>query len=269
MPDNASPLKLVVFDWAGTTVDHGCFAPVAPFIEVFRAAGIELTVEEARGPMGLHKRDHIAALFQLPRVAEWWQSRHGHRPDEADIDRLFADFIPRQLAVVKANSQLIPGLLEAAAELRRRGAKLGGTTGYFREAAELCQEAAREQGYAPDANLCTEDVPQGRPAPWMIFRLMEQLNVYPPTAVVKIGDTEPDMGEGRNAGVWTVGVAASGSDVGLTVAELAALAPNERAARIEAAKKKLFAAGAHYVIDTVADLPALLPTLEDRARSRG
>lgn len=260
-------IKLVVFDWAGTTVDHGCFAPVTPFQEVFRNAGIDLSADEVRGPMGLHKRDHIAALLQLPRVRALWEKLHGGTPTDADCQRLFEQFIPLQLAVVKQVSRLVPGLLDTVAWLRKRGIRLAGTTGYFQEAADLCYEAAREQGYEPDAVMCVTQVPQGRPAPWMIFRLMEQLGVYPPHCVVKVGDTEPDMGEGRNAGVWTVGVTATGSDVGLTADELAALDSNQRAQRLSAAAEKLKQSGAHYTIDSVADLPGLISVIEDRIRT--
>jgi phosphonoacetaldehyde hydrolase len=257
-------VRLVVFDWAGTTVDHGCFAPVAPFMEVFRDAGIDLSIEQARGPMGLGKREHLAALLELPQVRQQWKGQYDREPNDADLDRLFREFVPRQLACVRASSRLVPGLLDVVAQLRHLEIKLAGTTGYFREAAELVLEAAREQGYVPDANACVSDVPAGRPAPWMMFRVMQQLDVYPPAAVVKVGDTVPDVGEGRNAGAWTVGVAASGSDIGLTAEDFAALPGGERQSRLNAVRQKLLAAGAHWVIETISELPRLLVEIEER-----
>jgi phosphonoacetaldehyde hydrolase len=260
-------VKLVIFDWAGTTVDHGCFAPLAAFVGAFAAHGVEVTAGEARAPMGLHKKDHLRALLQLPEVAARWRQAHGRDWTEDDVASLFRRFVPLQLEVIDRHSRLVPGLLPCVAELRRRGIKIGATTGYFREAAQRVYDAARAQGYVPDVCLCAEDVPAGRPAPWMAFRIMEQLNVYPPAAVVKVGDTVPDIAEGLNAGAWSVGVVATGSEVGCTDHEYAALPAAVRDAKKAAARQKLRAAGAHHVIDSVADLPALLDTLAEASSS--
>jgi phosphonoacetaldehyde hydrolase len=259
------PLKLVVFDWAGTTVDHGCFAPVAPFQEIFRKRGVDLSVAEAREPMGLGKRDHITALLAMPEVAQRWKLAQRRMPTDDELDRMFADeFAPRQLEVIPDCCELVPGLLDAIARLRKRGLKIGATTGYFQEAEVLVVAAAKRQGYEPDAHFSAGDVPAGRPAPWMVYRNMEALAVYPPAAVVKVGDTVPDIEEGRNAGVWSIGVAATGSDTGLSARQLASLAIADCNARVGFARDKLKAAGAHYVIDSVADLPELLPEIESR-----
>jgi phosphonoacetaldehyde hydrolase len=98
----------------------------------------------------------------------------------------------------------------------------------------------------------------------MLFRLMELTGVYPPSAVLKIGDTVPDIEEGRNAGAWSVGITESGSEVGLTLNEWHALPDVERIRRAAAAGEKLLQAGAHAVIGSVGELPALLDELEMR-----
>ncbi len=228
MSRQALAIRLVVFDWAGTTVDYGCFAPVAAFIGAFARHGVAVTAEQQCGPMGLHSRDHIHAMLQMLALAAAWKNTHGREWTEADVDSLFHAFMPMQMQVVDLHSGLIPGLLECVAELRRRGVKIGGTTGYFRAAAERVRAMAAAQGYLPDFSYCPEDVAGGRPAPWMIFRIMEATGVFPPAAVVKIGDTVPDIEEGRNAGVWSVGVSNTSSEVGCTEAEFAALADEER-----------------------------------------
>jgi phosphonoacetaldehyde hydrolase len=264
MANDPPSIRLVVLDWAGTAVDHGSFAPVAPFTEAFARFGVAISRAEARGPMGLPKRDHIAALLRVPAVAERWRAAHGRHATDDDVDRVYAAFVPLQLEVIDDYAEPVPGLLDAVTELRRRGVKIGGTTGYFREAADRAAGAARRRGYAPDATLCPDDVRAGRPSPWMIYRLMEMLDVYPPAAVVKVGDTVPDIQEGRNAGVWSVGVTDSGSEIGCTAAELAAMPEPERAERARAAGRKLLAAGAHEIIPSAADLPALLDELTRR-----
>jgi phosphonoacetaldehyde hydrolase len=267
MSSHLATLRLVVFDWAGTTVDHGCFGPVAAFIDAFAARGVALSVSEARAPMGLEKKDHLRALTRLPAVAERWRSVHGRSLAEADVEDLYTSyFVPRQLDAVRAHCRLIPGLLASVDFLRSRGITIATTTGYFRTAAEVVYEAAREQGYAPDVNVCPSDVSAGRPAPWMIFRAMAAVGAYPPAAVHKVGDTVPDVEEGRNAGARSVGVARTGSAVGCTEAEWAALPRGEQEVRLGRAKEQLLAAGAHCVIDSVADVPAAVAEVEGRLR---
>jgi phosphonoacetaldehyde hydrolase len=262
----ATEVRLVVFDWAGTTVDHGCFAPVAGFVRTFARHGVEVTAYQARGPMGLQKRDHLLAMLRNPEVARRWRDTHGRDWTEADVERLYQDFVPLQMEVLDEHSRLVPGLPDCVAELRRRGILIGGTTGYFHEAAERVYRLAERQGFVPDSNMCAEDVPEGRPAPWMMFRVMEALRVYPGAAVVKVGDTVPDIGEGLNAGVWSVGVTGSGSEVGCSAEELAALPHEERRTRLAAARRMLLDAGAHAVIDSLAELPPLIDAISERLR---
>lgn len=256
----------MVCDWAGTTVDHGSRAPVLAFIRLFAARGVSVTPDEVRAPMGLHKKEHIRALLVLPAVTARWRARHGRDPVATDVDDLYHAFMPLQLEVLDDCSRLVPEVLDCVAELRRSGVRIGATTGYFREAAARVERAARAQGYWPDCSVCADDVPAGRPAPWMIFRIMEALVVYPPATVVKVGDTVPDIGEGRAAGAWSVGVLRSGSEVGCTEAEWDALPSDERSRRLAAGREKLLAAGAHAVGETLAELPALVTELTARLR---
>ena len=78
----------------------------------------------------------------------------------------------------------------------RRGVKIGGTTGYFRAAAERFTRRPGDWDMLPDIAYARTMCRAGRPAPWMIFRIMEETGVCPPAAVVKIGDTIPDIEEG-------------------------------------------------------------------------
>jgi phosphonoacetaldehyde hydrolase len=257
-------IRLVVLDWAGTAVDHGGRAPVTPFVRALASRGVEITTEEARGPMGLSKKDHIRALLQVPAVARRWRERHGREATEDDVEELYRRFVPLQLEVIDEHAGLVPELLDCVAVLRRRGITIGATTGYFREAAERVYRRAAEQGYLPDHCVCAEEVPAGRPAPWMIFRIMEALGIFPPSAVVKVGDTVPDIAEGLSADAWSVGVVRSSSEVGCTIQEWAGLPLPEQQRRLVSCRAKLLAAGAHGVIDTLAELPGVLDELDAR-----
>ena len=82
--------------------------------------------------MGQAKRDHIAAICALPRIIEAWRLLHNRTPDDSDIDRLYADFLPVQTGVLEHHCDVIPGIPEVIAECRRRGLKIGSSTGYVR-----------------------------------------------------------------------------------------------------------------------------------------
>jgi phosphonoacetaldehyde hydrolase len=262
-------IRLVVFDWAGTSVDHGCFAPIRPFVETFATLGIRLSADEARGPMGLHKKDHLRALLAIPEITERFTGAMGRAPTEADVERLYErEFVPRQMEALRGAGRPIDGVVEAVAWLRKRGIRIGSSTGYFRDALEAVAAEAARAGYSPDFAFCPGDVPAARPAPWMIFRNMEAAGVFPPRDVLKVGDTLPDIEEGLNAGVWTAAVARTGSEVGLSAPELEALPDAERAKRISRARERLAGGGAHFVIDSVAELPGLVREIDTRL-SRG
>ncbi len=259
-------LRAVVFDWAGTVVDHGSLAPMGVFVEAFAEFGVAISVDEARGPMGMAKRPHIAALMALPRVAAAWAKQRGHAPTEADIDAVYAVFVPKNRAVAARFSDVIPGVADVVAALRARGLKIGSTTGYTRDIMAEILPVAAGQGFSPDCLVCTGDTPDGRPTPFMLWKALTELGVYPPWLSVKVDDTEVGIAEGINAGTWTVGVSVTGNVFGHTLAETQALAPDVfRKKRVEAIAK-LSAAGAHYVVNGVADLLPVIAMIEGRLR---
>ena len=258
------PLKAIILDWAGTTMDYGCYAPAVVFVEVFKRKGVPITMEEAREPMGAHKRVHIAAISKIPAVAARWKEKHGRDCTEADIDAMFADFVPLQLACLANYADLIPGCLEAVAKFRKRGLKIGSTTGYLVDMMALLLAEAKKRGYEPDSTVCAEQVPAGRPEPWMCLENAKNLRIFPLEAVVKVGDTLPDMTEGLNAGMWTIGLAKTGNEVGLNGDEIAQLSPAEYDRRIKRAYERLRATGAHYVVDSIVEVPPVLDEIDKR-----
>jgi phosphonoacetaldehyde hydrolase len=260
-------LQAVILDWAGTTVDYGSVAPIRVLLQVFADRGIQVTEEEARQDMGLLKKDHIRALFNVPRIRIAWTEQLQKVPDESDVETLFADFIPLQMKCLAQHSGLIPGVAEAVQRLRAHGLKVGSTTGYTRPMLEILLQEAKSQGYVPDCALCPEDVGGGRPLPWMIYENAVRMKVWPLEAVVKVGDTVSDIEEGLNAGTWTVGIAQTGNMIGLTQEQWKALSADEQSKRLPAARCKLDAAGAHYVIDTLANLDRVLDQIETRLLS--
>jgi phosphonoacetaldehyde hydrolase len=256
-------LQAVVFDWAGTVLDHGSLAPMGVFVKAFAEFGVAITIAEARGPMGMAKRDHIRTLMQTPRIRAAWETAQGE-VTEAAIDRVYAVFVPMNEAVAADYATMIAGAVPAVERLRARGLKIGSTTGYTRGIMERVLPVAAAQGYAPDNLVCAGDLPAGRPSPLMMYRTFLDLGVWPAEAVVKVDDTPVGIAEGLNAGCWTVGVALTGNAFGLTPEDTAALAPADFAARRAEAMAQLTQAGAHYVIDSVAAIDPVIDAIEGR-----
>jgi phosphonoacetaldehyde hydrolase len=214
--------------------------------------------------MGIFKRDHIARVLAMPHVVRQWHGRYGAEPGEQDVATLFADFLPLQMDVLEECSELIDGVADVATRLRRRHLRLGSTTGYTRPMLDMLIRRAKAQGYESDAALCPDDVGGGRPHPWMCLQLALTFHVTATAAVVKIGDTISDIEEARNAGMWAVGVAATGNEIGLTAAALAGLPDDDRHRRLTLAREHLKAAGAHYVVDSAADAESVVDEIERR-----
>jgi phosphonoacetaldehyde hydrolase len=260
-------LEAVIFDWAGTMVDHGSLAPVRAVTALFGRHGIQLNDEEVRRDMGIFKKDHIRRILQQSRIGSEWSSKTGRVPDEVAVERLFEEFNPLQMAILEEYSQLIPGAAEMSETVRSKGLRVGSTTGYTRPMLDVLVVRAASAGYRPDVALCPDDAGGGRPLPWMCFKIALLFHLSCAAAAVKVGDTVSDVHEGLNAGMWTVGVAATGNELGLSAEELAALPADDQTRRSAAARETLLRAGAHYVIDSVRDLLPVLESIELRLAS--
>jgi len=258
-------LQAVILDWAGTTVDYGSFAPTAVFLRLFETEGVQITPADARSGMGLMKKDHLRTILARPAVTDAWLAAHNNAPaSEADIDRLFEAFVPMQLAVLKEYAEPIPGLLDTVKDLRQRDMKIGSTTGYIRSMMDVLAPEVQKRGYTPDCIVCPDEVPAGRPLPWMCYQNAMQLGVYPMDAMVKVGDTLPDIEEGLNAGMWTVGLALTGNLLGLTESEVKALPQETLDGHRQAIFSQLYKVGAHYLINGIWDLPRVLDDIQSR-----
>jgi phosphonoacetaldehyde hydrolase len=260
------PIEAVLLDWAGTTMDFGCMAPAVVFVEVFKRKDVPITIEEARAPMGAHKRVHIQRITELDSVRRRWQEAHGRGPNDDDVSAMFAEFVPLQLECLSTYSALIPGTLEAVAMLRSRGIKIGSTTGYLTDMMQINFKDAKRQGYEPDATVCASDVPGGRPLPYMCLQNVIKLGVSTVQACVKIDDTIPGVEEGLNAGMWTIGLAVSGNEVGMMLDQWRALPEAEKRAKRNRAHTRMWQCGAHYVVDSIAEIMPCIDDIQARIR---
>jgi len=261
---NKPGLKAVILDWAGTAVDFGSFAPATVFLRLFESQGVTITAEDARAGMGLMKKDHLRAILARPAVAEAWQAVRGAPAGESDVELLFDKFLPLQRQVLADYAEPIPGLLEVVKDLHERGLKIGSTTGYLRSMMDVLAPEAARRGYAPDCIVCPDEVPAGRPYPWMCFQNLVLLGVFPPQAVVKVGDTLADIEEGLNAGMWSAGLSMTGNLLGLRKDEVDGLPEGQRQSARQRIESQLYRAGAHIVIDGIWELPDVLDKIQQR-----
>ena len=255
-------IAMVVFDWAGTTVDYGSSAPMVVFDRVFKEAGIQLSREQINGPMGLEKRAHIKQLLELEDATKQWKETYNRMWAEDDVDQLYETFEEKLAQVVAEYSIPIDGTVETVGRLRDMGIKIGSTTGYTSQMMEGVIPRAESCGYKPDCVVTPDVTGEGRPSPFMLFECMRALHVYPVTAVVKVGDTITDIKEGKNAGAWSVGILQGSNLLGLTKEEYDAMDQAELVKRKETAKEKYLAAGADMVIDSIKDLPEAIREIE-------
>lgn len=255
-------VKAVILDWSGTTADAYVVAPAVVFVEVFKKHGVEISMAEARGPMGLRKDLHIKALTEVPEIRERWKGVHGKYPDQGDVDKMFEDFVPMQLDCLRQYTDLLPGVAEVTQRLQAAGIKIGSSTGFTRAMVDILEEEAAKQGYVPDASVAGDEVEHGaRPKPFMVYKNLDMLDVHPIQAVVKVDDTVSGVGEALEAGCWGVGVARYSNYMDVDTPEQGAQLPDDEIARrVDKTKEILQKAGAHYVIDSIADIE---PVIED------
>lgn len=239
----------IIFDWAGTTVDYGCFAPVKAFLDAFEQWGITPTLEEVRKPMGMLKIDHVRTMLSMERISSEWKRIHSRDWTEEDVQRIYELSESGILKIVANYSDPKPYVVETVNELRAMGLKIGSTTGYTDEMMNIVVPAAKKLGYAADCWFSPDAVGhKGRPYPYMIFKNMEALGLMDVSRVMKVGDTVADIKEGKNAGLISVGILEGSSVMGLTKEEYEGLSADERAAMDAKAEKVYKDAGADYVI---------------------
>ncbi|MBS14911.1 MAG: phosphonoacetaldehyde hydrolase [Gemmatimonadetes bacterium] len=255
-------IKGVVLDWSGTTADAYVIAPAVVFVEVFKNKGVDISMTEARGPMGLRKDLHIRKLTEDPDIRERWKGVHGTYPTDADVDTMFENFVPLQIECLREYTTLLPGVADVCKRIQQSGIKIGISTGFVRSMVDVLEADAKKQGFVPDASVAGDEVENGaRPKPFMVYRNLDLMDIHPIQAVIKVDDTVSGVGEALEAGCWGVGVARYSNYMDINSMEEAESLPEEEIERrVEKTREILRQTGAHYVIDSITDLE---PVIED------
>ena len=260
----------IMLDCSGTTMDRYVDAPAIVFVEVFKKYGLEITMPEARGPMGLRKDLHIKAITQTPSVRERFVAKFGREPNHTDVDAMFAVFVPTQLALLRGGSYhtLLPGVGELVKGWQKQGIKIGVTTGFTRGMLDLLLAGAATQGFVPDTHCAGDEVEMPRPTAYMVIKNLERMGVYnvqnAMLRTIKVDDTVSGAGEGAPL-CWRVAVSKWSNYVADSWDAVRKMSAAELAAREQASKEKLTReSGAHYVIDDLRDMPAVIADVNKR-----
>jgi phosphonoacetaldehyde hydrolase len=269
--DNADrSVGYAMLDCSGTTMDRYVDAPAIVFVEVFRRYGLEISMPEARAPMGLRKDLHIAAITKIPSVRERFVAKFGREPAQSDVDAMFGVFVPTQLDLLRKGNyhELLPGVAEVTKVMQAQGIKIGVTTGFTRAMLDILLAGGAKQGFLPDTSCAGDEVEMPRPTGYMVIKNLERLGVYnlenAMRRTVKVDDTVSGAGEGAPM-CWRVGVSKWSNYVADSWDAVRRMSADELAAREQASKEKLVReSGAHYVVDDLRDLPVVIADINGR-----
>ena len=259
-------VRACILDWSGTTADRYVIAPAVVFRDVFEKFGVPISMPEARLPMGLRKDLHIKAITEIPEVRQRWFDKYKAYPTQEDVNNMFKDFVPMQLDCLRKYTTLLPGAADTVKKLQNEyNIKIGSTTGFTKEMVDVLLEDAASQGYIPDSSVAGDEVMNGaRPNPHMVYKNLDLLNVSPIQSVIKVDDTVGGVGEGLEAGCWAVGVSRYSNYMEIDSLEDEY---NYSVDELEEKNKKsrdiLIKSGAHFVIDSIIDLPKVVDKIND------
>lgn len=265
-------IKTVILDNSGTFVDPYVIAPAITFQKIFNNYKIPITMEEARGPMGLRKELHIAEILKIPRIQDEFFKRYGRKSNEEDIMNMYSDFIPTQLKILPEYCQLLPKVKETVDIMKDDGIKIGTTTGFNREMVNCIVEKVKEKGIEFDHTVAGDDFPKEylhlgvRPKPFMLYQNLFKLDAWPIQSVVKVDDTISGIQEGISAGCWSVGITDYSNYMNInSLDEWESLNDIEKYARREYSRNKIIKeSGAHYVINEFDELLQVIQDINER-----
>ena len=257
-------IECIIMDWAGSAVDYGCFAPVAAFLNAFNEIGINITMEQARRPMGMAKIDHIRELFKMDGVGEEFEKIYQRPWNEQDVVAMNSKFEEYLFDSLANYTDPISGVIPTLDGLRKQGIKIGSTTGYTQTMMDVVLPNAARKGYTTDNCVTPNGLPAGRPLPYMIYMNMIDLAISSTDCVLKYGDTIADIKEGVNAKVWTVGVVLGSNELGLTQEEVLNMDAALLSAKKAEVRQRMLLAGAHYVVDSIEELPQVIELINHK-----
>lgn len=266
-----SQINTVILDNSGTCVDPFVIAPAKAFRKAFKKYNLDITMEQARGPMGIRKYEHIKTLLEMPQVKRQFQEKYNRSSKPDDIVKIYELFVPIQMEILPDHCRLLPYVSETMAMLRNKGIKFGTTTGFNREMVDCILENTDRNELSFESTMAGDDFNVHelhlgtRPRPFMIWKNLFKLDAWPIRSVVKVDDTNTGIEEGLNAGCWTVAISDYGNYMNIdSYGHWLKMDEDERQQRREHSRTKMMESGAHYVIHEFKDLLSVVEDINMR-----
>ena len=263
-------INAVLFDLGGTVVDKYSLSPLHALDMTFQNTGVVLDADLLKKDMGNRKDVHIRKILETKQCKEIWSEVKKRDFNEFDMDDLVESYKTNQNRMVLKYNKPLPHAKNTF-DILRMGYKLkiGSTTGYFRETVNIIEkDLIKKENIYFDATVAGDDVENGyRPRPYMIFKNLEKLNISPIQSILKVDDTTAGIKEGLEAGCWTVGVSKYSSLMDFhDLEDEDDMSITDLSLREEQVKNKLLEAGAHYVVSSLKEIPAVVEDINRRLR---
>eukprot|EP00164_Ancoracysta_twista_P004368 GFYU01005889.1.p2 GENE.GFYU01005889.1~~GFYU01005889.1.p2 ORF type:complete len:285 (+),score=111.40 GFYU01005889.1:85-939(+) len=258
-------VQAVIMDVEGVVCDYGMNIHADAMVAAFAAKNMNISKEQAltqgSGSEPVPKKNHITAILQS--ISTLWEDTHKKPFNNWDVEAIYKDFLSNVRDKAAGYANAVPGAVECIQRLQRDDVKVVASTDYPTEVSGPVTDAARAGGFKHDAVVTLSDVSADKlpPSPWRMYKAMENLGIWPANAIIRVAGTPQGIAEAHNAGMWTVGIARSPHFGGDSHDEFNA----QIKAGINAAADRLYAAGAHVVIEGIWDFEKALDRIQVRA----
>jgi len=253
-------VKACIFDLGGTIVDRYSITPLKSLIETFKRHNINISNDLIFKDMGIDKKIHIANILDDTNIYQKWFKQYKRNPEYDDVLKLHQIF--KNIQVKKSHKiDIIPETYGIFEYLKKNNIKIGTTTGFDKNNADII-------GNVLNTNICKIDnivsstcVEKSRPHPNMIHKNMIDLGIVDPRTMIKIDDTNVGIKEGKNAGLWTVGVARWSTYMNVLPQNYNNMNDIVIGERLKKSKEKLKQSRPDFIIETLDELPNIIETI--------
>ena len=252
-------IKACIFDLGGTIVDRYSITPHKSLIETFKHYNININNKLIFDDMGIDLL-HIGNILEDKYVYRNWYNKYKNNPDYSDVLKLYETFKTFQIEKSKS-IDIIPETYNTFEYLKKNNIKIGCTTGFDKNNADIISKVLNNNLCKLDNIVSSTCVKKSRPHSDMIYKNMKDLEVSNPKTMIKIDDTNVGIKEGKNAGLWTVGVARWSTYMNVLPQNINNMNDVIIRERLEKSKEKLKQSQPDFIIETLDELPNIIETI--------
>tara|TARA_B100000902_G_scaffold264250_1_gene250394 strand:+ start:334 stop:1131 length:798 start_codon:yes stop_codon:yes gene_type:complete len=253
-------IKACIFDLGGTIVDRYSITPLKSLIETFKRHNINISNNLIFKDMGIDKKIHIENILDDTFIYQKWFKQYKRNPEYDDVLKLHQIF--KNIQVKKSHKiDIIPETYNAFEYLKKNNIKIGCTTGFDKNNADIIGRVLNDNLCKLDNIVSSTCVEKSRPYPNMIHKNMIDLGIVDPRTMIKIDDTNIGIKEGKNAGLWTVGIARWSTYMNVLPENYNNMNDIVIRERLEKSKEKLKQSKPDFIIETLDELPNIIETI--------